>query len=195
MLQKLKILAICCIPVILLGCAASQAKLTGEPVNLSNIQPSPAKKILFELDVSLENNKMILGYKDSLDEWRQFAENLVEKVKTLGIEADFNIKFEKLGIPEKLPLDATHIVLLIEERGNLYNYNTLIDVFWNASVLQAMPKTESNRTTYKQVSNYKYNFVGWDCFMKPRPDDYTKNCLDAHSNFQIAQLKKAGIIK
>ena len=196
MLQKLKVLAVSCIAVILLGCAASQAKLTGQPVNFSDVQPIPAKKILFNFDVSLENNYMYNGQKNSVEQWTRYAENLVEKIEALGVKAGFNIKYEKFGSPEKLPKEVTHIVSFIEESGNLYG-SSLVDVYWSAGVLQKIPVAELNRITYKQVSNYKYNFVGWDCFInqKLHSSDYTKNCLDAHANFQIEQLRKTGIIK
>ncbi len=201
MLQKLRILASCCATLTLLGCAASQAKLTAEPAIFDNIQPTPAKKIIFDFDVSLENNSSFFGTKRSVEQWTQYAENLVEKIEALGLKADFTIKFEKFASPdpsgrEQQMQDATHLVWLTEERGTLYG-SSLIDVFWNASVLQLIPNAEYGRTTYKKSSSYKYKFVGWDCFInqKLHSDDYTKNCLDAHANFQIAQLKKAGIIK
>jgi hypothetical protein len=196
MLQGLRILVVYCIALMLLGCAASPAKLTGQPITFSDIKPTPAKEILFNFDVSIENNPKNRRQDSSVEQWTQYAEILVKKIELLGVKADFNIKFENFSSLEKLSKDATHIVSFTEERGTLYGRD-LINVRWSAAVLQKIPSAELNRVAYKSVSGYKYEFAGWDCFMnlKLHPEGHLENCLGAHADFQIEQLRKAGIIK
>ena len=193
MLQKLNLFTVCCLALVLMGCAGPQPKLIHPPVNVSDIKPISAKKIFFYFDVSLESNYRNNWRDVAVEHWTQLGNHLVEKIKGSGVNADFKIKFEKSGLPGQPPQDATHILLFTQESATLSS-TIIVDYTWNTAVLQKMPSSDVNRINYKQLSVYKYRYDNFDCFLKMRSDEFKKTCFDAHSNFQIEQLKRMGII-